>query len=159
MRRRGKTIASQDLGIDLRSGRERERFKWFLACLLFGKPIQQEVARRTYFELVKAGLDTPKAIVGAGWDTLVEVLDRGHYVRFDFSTATKLVDVCGALLEEYGSLSSLLRRSSGPADLARRLQEFKGVGPTTARIFLRDVARAGAWRGRLAGARRERRRR
>jgi endonuclease III len=154
MRRRTKTIGAQDLGIDLRSGRERELFKWFLACLLFGKPIQQEVARRAYLELVKAGLVTPKAIVGAGWDTLVEVLDRGHYVRFDFSTATKLLDVCGVLLEEYGGLSNLLRRSSGPADLARRLQEFKGVGPTTTRIFLREVERAGAGRRRPAGARR-----
>ncbi|MBI4588935.1 MAG: hypothetical protein HY725_08855 [Candidatus Rokubacteria bacterium] len=39
-----KAIYSRNLGIDLRTGRERELFKWFLACLLFGKPIQQEVA-------------------------------------------------------------------------------------------------------------------
>ena len=40
-----RTIRARDLGIDLESGTEGERFKWFLACLLFGKPIQQEVAR------------------------------------------------------------------------------------------------------------------
>jgi len=34
------------LGINLRSRKEGELFKWFLACLLFGKPIQQEIADR-----------------------------------------------------------------------------------------------------------------
>jgi hypothetical protein len=31
-------------------------FKWFQACLLFGKPIQQEIAERAYAQLVSAGL-------------------------------------------------------------------------------------------------------
>jgi endonuclease III len=132
-------MVSQELGIDLASGRERELFRWLLACLLFGKPIQRGVAERAYRELVEAGLDTPEAIRRAGWDRLVEVLDRGHYVRFDFSTATKLLDVCQALRESYGSVTALLGQAMGRADLARRLQAFKGVGPTTTRIFLGDV--------------------
>ena len=60
-----KTIASGDLGIDLPSGAESERFKWFLACLLFGKPIQQEVAARACREFEKAGLTTPEKILEA----------------------------------------------------------------------------------------------
>ncbi len=94
-----KKIYAKELDIDLASGRETEYFKWFLACLLFGKPIQQEVAKRAYFEFVKEGFVTPEAILKAGWDKLVEVLDRGHYVRYDFSTATKLLDVSQALKE------------------------------------------------------------
>lgn len=39
------TVATK-LGIDLSSRKEGELFKWFLACLLFGKPIQQEIAER-----------------------------------------------------------------------------------------------------------------
>jgi endonuclease III len=143
-RARRRTLGARDLGIDLASGRERELFKWFLACLLFGKPIQQEVAHRTYLELAREQLVTPRAILDAGWDRLVEVLDRGHYVRFDFSTATKLLEVSRALLERYGSLTGLLRAAESRADLARRLQEFKGVGPTTTRIFLRDYRGAPA---------------
>lgn len=54
------TIRARDLGIDLESGAEGERFKWFLACLLFGKPIQQEVVRRAYLEFVREGLVTPR---------------------------------------------------------------------------------------------------
>jgi endonuclease III len=134
-----KSIGSKDLNIDLSSRKESEVFKWFLACLLFGKPIQQEVAKRTYFVFLEEGLDNPNAIIKAGWDKLVEVLDKGHYVRFDYSTATKLLDACKALKEKYGNLSNLIAQSKNQADLAKRLEEFKGVGPVTVRIFLRDL--------------------
>lgn len=132
-------IRARDLWIELESGAEGECFKWFLACLLFGKPIQQEVTKRAYLEFVREGLVTPEALIEARWDRLVSVLDRGHYVRFDFSTATKLLDISRSLITRYGSLTDLFRQSSSRNDLARRLQEFKGVGPVTTRIFLRDI--------------------
>lgn len=135
-----KKIYAKDLGIDLASHHESEYFKWFLACLLFGKPIQQEVAKRTYFEFVREGLTTPQAILDAGWDRLVEVLDKGHYVRYDFSTATKLLDVSKTLLETYGTITNLLKQSQTIDELSSRLQAFKGIGPKTTEIFLRDIA-------------------
>ncbi len=134
-----KKIYANELGIDLSSKQETEYFRWFLACLLFGKPIQQEVAKRTYFLFIDEGLDNPDAILKAGWDKLVEVLDKGHYVRFDYSTATKLLDVCKALKETYGALTNLLKRSQTIDELSSRLQEFKGIGPKTTEIFLRDM--------------------
>ena len=135
-----KKIFAKELGIDLSSKEETAYFKWFLACLLFGKPIQQEVAKQTYFEFVNEGFTTPDAILQAGWDKLVEVLDRGHYVRFDFSTATKLLDVSKTLKDKYGTLTRLLQKSQTIDELSSRLQEFKGIGPKTAEIFLRDMA-------------------
>ena len=135
-----KKIFAKELGIDLSSKREEEYFKWLLACLLFGKPIQQEVAKRTYFAFVNEGFVTPDAILQAGWDKLVEVLDRGHYVRYDFSTATKLLDVCKELKEKYDSITNLLQQSQNPGELSSRLQEFKGIGPKTSEIFLREMA-------------------
>ena len=134
-----KNIYAKDLDIDLSSKHEAAYFEWFLACLLFGKPIQQEVAKRTYFEFVNEGLTNPDAILQAGWDKLVEVLDRGHYVRYDFSTATKLLDVSKALKEKYGTITHLLKQSQSIDDLSSRLQEFKGIGPKTTEIFLRDM--------------------
>lgn len=133
-------IYAQELGIDLASKQENEYFKWFLACLLFGKPIQQEVAKRTYGEFVNEGLTTPDAILAAGWDRLVAVLDRGHYARYDFSTATKLLEISQALKERYGTLTNLLQQSQTVDELSSRLQEFKGIGAKTAEIFLRDIA-------------------
>ncbi len=135
-----KKIYAKELGIDLASGREGEYFKWFLACLLFGKPVQQEVAKRAYLELVKDEIVTPEAILRAGWDKLVEVLDRGHYVRYDFSTATKLLYVASALKEKYGTFGALLKQSKTVEEVSARLQEFKGVGPKTVEIFMRDMA-------------------
>lgn len=136
-----KHISAQDLGINLASKREDAYFRWFLACLLFGKPIQQEVAKRTYEEFVREGLTTPEAISRAGWDRLVEVLDRGHYVRYDYSTATKLLDAMQHLQSNYGgSITKLVKQAHSKKELSARLQEFKGVGPKTAEIFLRDIA-------------------
>jgi len=139
-------IYSKDLGIDLKSGKESEIFKWFLACLLFGKPIQQEVAKRTYFEFEKEGLLSSEEILKAGWDKLVEVLDRGHYVRYDFSTATKLLEICKKLKEKYGNIKNLLKSAKNKKDLERKLLEFKGIGPVTTKIFLRDLKSLALWR-------------
>ena len=135
-----KKIYAHELGIDLSSKQETEYFKWFLASLLFGKPIQQDVAKRAYSEFVKEGLITPEAILQAGWDKLVEVLDRGHYVRYDFSTATKLLDVSKMLKEKYGTLTELMKQSQSIDEFSSRLQAFKGIGPKTTEIFLRDIA-------------------
>jgi len=135
-----KKIYAEELGIDLSSKQEAEYFKWFLACLLFGKPIQQEVAKRTYFEFVNDGLTNPDAIIQAGWDKLVEILDKGHYVRFDYSTATKLLDVCRALKEKYGTITNLLKQVQSIDEIYSHLQELKGIGQKTAEIFLRDMA-------------------
>jgi endonuclease III len=134
-----RTYSAEELGIHLSSKKEEELFKWFLACLLFGKPIQRQVAERALNTLVTAGLTSPDAILRAGWDELVRLLDEAHYVRYDYSTATKLLHVCKELKERYGSLTNLLAQSKTPAELSARLQEFKYIGPVTARIFLREV--------------------
>jgi hypothetical protein len=136
---RKRNIRSSELGIDIGSLQERELFRWFLACLLFGKPIQQEIAQRAFLQLDQAGLDSPQAILDAGWDRLVDLLDRAHYVRYDFSTASKLLDVCNALTGRYGALKQVIAQSATPAQLAETLQEFKGIGPVTTRIFIREI--------------------
>jgi hypothetical protein len=134
-----KVSSARHLQIDLASKKEEELFKWFLACLLFGKPIQTEVAERAYQELVAAHLTSPEAVLRAGWDKLVRLLDRAHYVRYDFSTATKLLEVCQELKHRYSTLTNLLAQSRTASELSRKLQKFKHIGPVTARIFLRDV--------------------
>ena len=131
---------AKKLGIDLSSRREGELFKWFLACLLFGRPIQQEIAERAYTRLVSAGLRTPDRVLDAGWDELVRLLDEAHYVRYDFSTASKLLEVCQELKQRYESVTKLVAHAASASQLSARLQEFKHIGPVTARIFTREVA-------------------
>ncbi|MFI5058296.1 MAG: DNA methylase [Candidatus Acidiferrales bacterium] len=134
-----RTSNARHLGIDLRSKREEELFKWFLACLLFGKPIQTEIAEQAYRELVAARLTSPAAILQAGWDKLVLLLDQAHYVRYDFSTATKILEVCKELKRGYGTVKNLVAQAKTTSELSQKLQEFKHIGPVTTRIFLRDV--------------------
>jgi endonuclease III len=134
-------LYSEDLVIDLRepSG----RFKWFLASILFGARISETIAANTYktFELYE--ITSMDQIIAAGWDELVRILDEGGYVRYDFSTATKLLEIVQTLREQYGSLEHLYQQSSDTNDLERRLQEFKGIGAVTTQIFLRELR--GIW--------------
>jgi len=128
---------SEELGLDLKKADD--RFKWFLASILFSKRISSEIARRTYKEFEGEGIVTPEQIIEAGWDRLVEVLDSGGYVRYDFSTASNLLEVMGSLKERYGSLENLYTQAKDSQDLEKRLLEFKGVGPATVNIFLREI--------------------
>ena len=142
----GKGRFSAELGIDLASAKPSEVFKWWLAAILFGARISEGIAARTYREFAKEGLTGPDRILQRGWDGLVEVLDSGGYVRYDFKTATKLLEVCGALEERYGGDLNLLHaRSDSPQDLEKRLRELgKGIGDVTVGIFLREMR--GIWR-------------
>ena len=68
------------LGINV----SKEHFKWFLAALLFGAPIRERTAMKTYKLFEKYGYIEPKAILDAGWDEVVRCLDKGGYARYDF---------------------------------------------------------------------------
>lgn len=128
---------SEELGLDL--SRPKDRFKWFLASLLFAKRISTEIAKETYRRFEEEKLVTLEKILEAGWDRLVQVLDSGGYVRYDFSTASKFLEIMKKLRENYGDLEGIHRASKDPRDLERRLQEFKGIGPVGVNIFLREL--------------------
>lgn len=132
-------IFSASLGIDLKSGREEEIFKWFLASILFGKRISRKIASRTYKEFEARGILTAEKILETGWDRLVTTLDEGGYVRYDFSTATMLLETMKKLLNDYGTLTALHHKAINQRDLENRLTDFKGIGPVTANIFLREM--------------------
>lgn len=131
---------SAELGLDLH--RAEDRFKWFLASILFAKRISSKTAKKTYLQFEREGLTTSEAILDAGWDRLVEVLDSGGYAQYDFSTATNLLETMRRL-KEYGGLEEIHNGSKNPRDFERRLQEFKGVGPVCVNIFLRELR--GIW--------------
>lgn len=132
---------SKRLGIDLTAGRSGEVFKWFLASILYGKPIRESSATKTYKCFEKRRILSPEKILQTGWDGLVSILDEGGYTRYDFSTATKLLDVAGKLMERYGgNLNRLHEAASDSRDLEARIMALgKGLGPTTTSIFLRDM--------------------
>lgn len=133
------------LGIDLAASDGGERFKWFLAAVLYGTRISESLATRTWREFAGRDVLAPDRIVATGWDGLVGILDAGGYVRYDYKTATKLLDVCAALIRDYGgSLDALHDAAADPRDLERRIKGLgKGIGDTTVGIFLRELR--GIW--------------
>lgn len=134
-------LFSEELGISLRSGREAGCFRWFLASVLFGARISGSIAQNTYKAFVRHGLTTPRKVIDAGWDFLVNpVMREGGYVRYDGRKSDQVLRDCQALLDDYGGrllrLHELARYS---ADLEARVLAFYGVGPVTMNIFLREL--------------------
>lgn len=136
---------SDILGIRVASGNEKELFKWLIASLLLGKRISETLAIRTYMQFKSEDLLSFSKMRKLSWDDLVKVLDDGGYVRYDFSTASTLQAILKMLAEKYnGKLNTIHETAKNPRDLEARLQEFKGIGPVTANIFLREMR--GTWR-------------
>lgn len=134
-------LFSQELGIDVK----KEPFKWFLASILFGARISTTIAKRTYMAYDEAGLTSAQKIAASNQGTLIDLHGRGGYVRYDGITADYIMGVSRRLLEYYdGDIEKLDEISQNPKDLERRLQEFRGVGPVTTKIFLRELR--GLWK-------------
>jgi len=132
---------SEILGINLRKGDDYEIFKWFLASVLFGAPINETSVIRTYRCFETRGVLTPEKILKTGWHGLVEILDEGGYTRYDFKTSDKLLEVIGNLIAKHeGSLSLLHEQALNSSDLEKRLKDLgKGIGEVTVSIFLREL--------------------
>ncbi|WP_278401242.1 DNA methylase [Stutzerimonas kunmingensis] len=135
-------IGAEDLGIDVTRG-EAELFKWFVASFLFGKRIQRDIAAEAYRVLVERNrLDTPRKLRDCGPRRLVQLLGQARYVRYDESTAARLLNLGDKLLTEYNGRLGRLRELGETHDgVEKRLLAFEGVGPKTVEIFLREAAR------------------
>jgi len=136
---------SREMGIDLHECRSDQVFQWFLASVLFGARISETIVRRTMEAFKAAGVLTPEEIERTGWDGLVSILDCGGYARYDFKTATKLLELSRTLRERYGGdLNRLHGEASDAGDLEERLKALaKGIGRVTVNIFLREMR--GIW--------------
>ncbi|MBC6462299.1 endonuclease [Actinomadura sp. HBU206391] len=98
-------------------------------------------------ELFAAGGTTPRGMLRLSWQDRVDALGRGHYVRYDESTATRLGEMSELALEKYaGDLRRLARDSERDRGRALELlQEFPGIGPTGADIFCREAQAVWPW--------------
>ena len=134
-------LYSEELGIDLSTGEDDALFAWFLASLLFGARISEEIARNTYRSFERHGLLSPERISDAGFEFLVDpVMREGGYVRYDNRRSRQVLRDCETLEAEYGgSLNALHDAASDADDLEARVDAFYGVGPVTTNIFLREL--------------------
>jgi endonuclease III len=136
---------SISLGIDLSGVDSTEIFKWFLASILFGARISESIVVKTYRQFEEEDVLSAQKVLDTGWDGLVRILDNGGYVRYDFKTATKLLDITGSLQKLHkGDLNRLHTEAKDSFDLEKRLKNLgKGIGEVTVNIFLRELR--GTW--------------
>ncbi len=122
-------------------------FQLLTLCMLASKPIDAAIATRAGGELFRIGLRTPAAVLDAKRSDMIDAFGRAHYVRYDESSATRLVDIAAAVRDDYsGDLRRLAERShKDVAAAARRLKQFKGIGDTGADIFLREIQDVWTW--------------
>jgi hypothetical protein len=136
-------ITAADLHIDLAKGTDAQVFRWLVACLLFGARISQDIAARAYAELDKLGVLTARRLAEADWQDLADALGRGGYRRYDESTARELISLGQRVLDEYGGHAARIRDGADTkAAVAGRVQEFTGIGPAAADIFVREITPA-----------------
>ncbi|SDM76459.1 endonuclease [Actinacidiphila guanduensis] len=116
-------------------------YQLLVLSLLLSARIRAGVAVAAAKELSEAGMRDPKRMARATWQQRVDALGRGGYRRYDERTATQLGEVAEQVDQEYGGdLRRLHERAAGDTGaLSELLQEFPGMGPGGASIFLREV--------------------
>ncbi len=94
-------------------------------------------------ELFRAGYRTPARMRAATWQQRVDALGRGHYRRYDESTASMLGDGAQLVLDRWHGDLRRIHRDGDVKAVSQQLQQLPGLGPTGAAIFCREVQ--GVW--------------
>ncbi|MEU6621492.1 endonuclease [Streptomyces litmocidini] len=141
----GRTYA-REAGIALRD-KPAPLYQLLVLTVLCSVRINAGIATGAARELFRAGLRTPRAMAGSGWQDRVDALGRAHYVRYDESTATALGDGARLVLERWRGDLRRMREQAGddPDALRRSLREVPRIGPVGAGIFCREAQAVWPW--------------
>ncbi|MPY80464.1 MAG: endonuclease [Actinophytocola sp.] len=116
-------------------------YRLLVLSVLLSTRISASIAVAAAVELNKAGFGSPDRMLAASWQDRVDALGRGHYVRYDESTATALGEGAALLRDKY---RGDLRRLRDDADrdvrkLRELLQQTPRLGPVGVHIFFREA--------------------
>ncbi|WP_433335643.1 endonuclease [Spirillospora sp. CA-294931] len=122
-------------------------FRLLVLANLLSTRIASDIAMAAARELFAAGGGTARGMSKLTWQQRVDALGRGHYVRYDESTATRLGEMADLVQEKYnGDLRRLAIESNRDKDRAAELiKEFPGIGPTGVDIFFREAQAIWPW--------------
>lgn len=145
LREAGQTYA-EETGIPLKD-QPAALFKLLVLANLLSARISSDIAMAAAKELFEAGGGTARGMSKLTWQERVDALGRGHYVRYDESTSSRLGDMAEQVQDKYGGD---LRRLPVEAErnvkhASKLLQEFPGIGPTGVDIFCREAQAMWPW--------------
>jgi endonuclease III len=122
-------------------------FQLLVLAQLLSARIGSGIAVGTAAELYARGWTTPQALRNAGRSAVVAALGRGGYRRYDERTATLLREMASLVLTRYDGDLRALAAAAGedPRRASALVQEVKGIGPTGAAVFLREVQAVWPW--------------
>jgi endonuclease III len=122
-------------------------FQLLVLAQLLSARISADIAIAAAQELSAAGWTTAQRLRDAPRPRVVAALGRAGYRRYDERTATQLREMAELVLDRYGGdLRRLAADADGDVDRAARLvQEVRGIGPTGAAVFLREVQQVWPW--------------
>ena len=145
LERHGRTFA-EDAGITL-IDEPAPLFQLLVLAQLLSARIATGVAVAAALELRREGWTTAQRLRDASRPRVVAALGRAGYRRYDERTATQLREMGTLVLDRYGGdLRRLAGEAAGDVERAARLiQEVKGIGPTGAAVFLREVQEVWPW--------------
>jgi endonuclease III len=143
--RYGRTF-SDDAGIELEDS-PASLFQLLVLAQLLSARIGADIAVAAAVELRSAGWTTAASLRDARRPSVIAALGRAGYRRYDERTATQLREMAELVLDRYaGDLRRLAEGAVKDVERAARLiQEVKGIGPTGAAVFLREVQAVWPW--------------
>jgi endonuclease III len=122
-------------------------FQLLVLAELLSARIGAGIAVATAGEMRTTGWTTPQRMGDAPRSSVVRALGRSGYRRYDERTATQLREAAQLVIDRYAGdlrrLADEAGRDVGTA--ARLLQQVKGIGPTGAAVFLREVQAVWPW--------------
>jgi hypothetical protein len=122
-------------------------YQLLMLTVLLSHRIGTDIAVDAARELIAAGATTAQHMTELAWQQRVDAEGRAHFKRYDESTATRLGESAQQLLDRYdGDLRKLAEAAGRDRKRAGELlQEFTGIGPLGADIFLREVQSVWTW--------------
>jgi hypothetical protein len=122
-------------------------FQLLVLAELLAARIGADIAVAAAVELFAHGWTSPRSMREAHRSGVIRALGRAGYRRYDERTATQLREMAQLVLDRYGGdLRRLAEEAHGDVAAAvRLLQEVKGIGPTGAAVFLREVQAVWPW--------------
>jgi endonuclease III len=136
----GRTFC-EELHIAVEKNTPAPLFQLLCASLLYSARISAANASKAMRGLIEVGLTTPAKMAAASWQQRVDAITDRGYKRYDERTSTMLGHTAELLHHAYGGDLRRLRDKAG-RQVAREhelLQDFSGIGPVGADIFLREV--------------------